>query len=87
MNANDLPYVKCLRCGETWQRRVKRPAKCPLCGSRDWDKPPVEKVQRECLRCGHRWGGKPAKPLRCPVCHSVVWDKPKAPRRFSAPDE
>jgi predicted Zn-ribbon and HTH transcriptional regulator len=36
------PEVTCSRpgCGQSWEPRVKHPAKCPFCGSRNWDNRP-----------------------------------------------
>ena len=33
-----IAKLKCKRCDWVWQPNVPRPAKCPHCQAKDWDK-------------------------------------------------
>jgi len=41
-----MPRHECLRCGHVWLPRIeKKPARCPQCTSKAWNRPP--KVARQ----------------------------------------
>jgi len=43
-----MEETKCLKCGWSWVKRTKgRPAACPQCKSRSWDKERKNKTKKE----------------------------------------
>ena len=71
----------CEKCQHNWIAQQGRPARCPSCGSRRWDKESKPEAVPEgshetvahhhCLRCNHEWDG----PFRatCPSCLRPRW--------------
>jgi len=75
-NNSEIIMVKCLRCGHSWEPRVKDPVQCPKCKSIQWNTPPREQIFADCLECGHSWIPNVENPKRCPHCKSWNWQLP-----------